>query len=123
MANKYKNKKVVIDGIQFDSKKEANRWLKLKALEEQGEITDLQRQVKFTLIPAIHETVGYTKRGKPVNRCVERAVTYTADFVYKDSEGKTCVEDTKSAITAKDKGYIIKRKLMKYVHNITLKEV
>ena len=123
MANKYKNKKVVIDGIQFDSKKEGNHWLKLKALEEQGKITDLQRQVKFTLLPAIYETVDFTPRGKPIKRCVERAVTYTADFAYKDSDGKTCVEDTKSAITAKDKVYIIKRKLMKYVHNITLKEV
>ena len=123
MTTKYKNQKVVVDGIQFDSKKEANRWLKLKDLERYGRITDLQRQVKFTLVPAIREVVGYTKKGKPIERCVERAVTYTADFVYKNSAGETIVEDTKSYITAKDNTYVIKRKLMRYVHGIELREV
>lgn len=108
---KYGNLKTTVDGITFDSRKEANRWAELKLLERAHVITDLQRQVTFVLIPKqVRE--GY---------CVERACTYKADFVYR-ANGKTVVEDVKSPATMTQQ-YKIKKKLMLYVHNIEIKEV
>ena len=52
MKSKYHNKKVMIDGIKFDSKKEANRYQELKLMQRAGIISDLQRQVKYVLIPS-----------------------------------------------------------------------
>lgn len=107
--NKYRSKKTVVDGITFDSKKEANRYLELKMLEESGAIQDLQRQVKYVLIPS-----------QRINgKVVERECSYKADFVYKEN-GKTIVEDTKGFRTT---DYRIKRKMMLYVHGIHIKEI
>lgn len=105
--NKYHNRKVRTgDGLVHDSRKEAVRWEQLKLLEKAGLITDLQRQVKFVLIP---------------KQDGERACIYIADFVYHDVEaGYTIVEDSKGC---KTKDYIIKRKLMLWVHGIKIREV
>lgn len=109
MANrskgKYRNKKVFMDGNIFDSKKEYNRFCELKLLEKVGEISGLQRQVRFEVIPS--------QEG-------ERACTYIADFVYMNKNGQKIVEDTKGVRT---KEYIIKRKLMQQVHGIRIREV
>lgn len=110
LKNKYKNSKVVIDGIRFDSKKEARRYIELKMLERSGEISDLKRQVKYNLIPT-------QKQGK---KTIERACDYYADFVYMRRDGCVIVEDTKGVKTPE---YIIKRKLMLYVYGIKIKEV
>lgn len=92
-------------------------------LEKAGAITDLQRQVKFVLIPAQYETFErYGKKGqrlKDGQRCIEKECAYVADFVYTEN-GKKVVEDTKGFRT---KDYIIKRKLMLWVHGIRIKEV
>ena len=103
--NKYKNKKVVIDNIEFDSQREALRYLDLKVLQKANLISDLQLQVKFELIP---------------KQDGEKACHYVADFVYKDENGQTVVEDTKGMRT---KDYIIKRKLMLFRHGIKIKEI
>lgn len=50
-GNKFHAKKVGVDGIKFDSQKEAARWQELKLLERAGEICELERQVRFLLIP------------------------------------------------------------------------
>ena len=122
-GNKYGSKKVEIDGIAFDSKKEAKRYQELSLLEKAGEIKNLQRQVKFVLIPAQYETyldcTGKTKKEKLVKKCIERECAYIADFVYEEA-GKTVVEDTKGFRT---KDYIIKRKLMLHVHGIRISEI
>lgn len=123
--NKYRNDKVTYKGISFDSKKEARRYSELLLLERAGAITDLQRQVRFELIPAQYENFErYGKRGKRLKdgkRCIEKSVTYIADFVYKDLKtGETVVEDTKGMRT---EAYIIKRKLMLKVHNIKIREI
>lgn len=128
--SKYGNiKTTTSDGILHDSIKEANRWCELKWLERAGKITDLQRQVPFELIPAQFEeyrTGEYYKRGdkkgqpKIKRRCVEDSVVYNADFVYHNAEdGKLVVEDAKGKRT---KDYIIKRKLMLWIHGIKLRE-
>lgn len=119
--NKYYNKTIVVDGIAFQSKKEANRWLELRLLERSGEITDLRRQVKFELIPTQREPDTIGKRGGVIKgKIIEHGVSYVADFVYKDKQGNMVVEDTKGMRT---KEYVIKRKLMKYVHGVRIKEV
>ena len=107
--SKYGNKKVTIGGEKFDSQKEAWRYGELVLLERAGQIYSLNRQVRFELIPA--QYIG--------KKCVERAVHYVADFVYW-KDGIKIVEDTKGVRT---KDYIIKRKLMLFVHGIRIKEV
>ena len=106
---KYNNKKVVINGMKFDSRREASRYIELKLLMQAGIITDLQTQVKFELIPS-------QKKDK---KTIERPITYIADFVYKEN-GEVVVEDTKGFCT---KDYIIKRKLMLFMKQIQVKEI
>lgn len=110
-TNKYQARKCVYDGVQFDSKREANRYAELLLLSRSGKITGLQRQVKFELIPAQKDENG---------KCAERAVCYIADFVYQYESRQTVVEDTKGVRT---KEYIIKRKLMLYKYGIKIKEI
>lgn len=116
--SKYGSRKVIRNGITFDSAKEARRYGELLLLEKAGAIAKLQMQVKFVLIPAQYETT-YTKTGKEKQKCVERECSYIADFVYYEN-GEKVVEDTKGF---KTKDYIVKRKLMLYVHGIKIKEV
>lgn len=106
--NKYRNVKVG----GYDSKKELRRFHELEALEKAGEITNLQRQVEFLLIPS----------QRIDGKVVERAVTYKADFIY-TMNGELVVEDVKSKITAKDPTFIIKRKLMLKEYGIRVKVV
>lgn len=110
-VNKYQARKCVYGGLQFDSQKELRRYLELRLLERSGQITGLKRQVKFKLIPAQKDGEG---------KCIERAVTYRADFVYQDGNGQTVVEDTKGVRT---KEYVIKRKLMLYKYGIKIREI
>lgn len=106
---KYGNRKVIRDGIEFDSIKECQRYCELKLMQRAGVISDLQMQVPFELIPS----------QRIDGKVVERAVNYIADFVYQQN-GLKVVEDTKGMRT---KDYIIKRKLMLYIHNIRIVEV
>lgn len=130
--NKYNNKKTRVHGMDFDSAKEAKRYQELWLMGKCGQISDLRTQVKFELIPAIYECVDSgevyligTRKGMPKMKkvCVEKAVNYVADFVYYEN-GKMVVEDVKGY---KEGGayavFTIKRKLMKHVHNITVKEI
>ncbi len=110
-SNKYKAQKCEFKGEKFDSRKELCRWLDLRLLEKGKEISELRRQVKFELIPP-----QKCENGK----VLEHAVSYLADFVYKDKQGKTVVEDTKGIRT---KEYVIKRKLMLYFHGIRIREI
>ena len=111
--SKYRNRRTVVDGITFDSAKEANRYAELKLLERAGKITELQRQPGYTLIPK------QVRDGK----MIERAVVYKADFAYRDEEtGEDVVEDVKSEAT-RTREYIIKRKLMLWEYGIRVREV
>lgn len=120
MRTKYYSKKITRNGITFDSQKEYRRFCELSLLEKAGAITDLKRQVEFVLIPAQREPDKVGVRGGIIKgKTLELAVKYVADFVYTE-DGKTVVEDTKGFRT---KDYIIKRKLMLYVHGIRIREV
>ena len=127
---KYKNTPVEYDGINFDSKREAMRYAELKLLERAGKITYLRRQVKFELIPAQYEAVERWsdktgKRLKDGKRLLEKECSYIADFVY-CMDGRRVVEDVKGYRDPQSAGYakfVIKRKLMLYVHGIKIQEV
>ena len=106
---KYNNKKYK----GYDSIREYNRSNVLKLMQKQGLISDLQEQIKYELVPVQYELIG----GK--RKVAEHAVKYIADFQYIQN-GDTIVEDVKGMRT---KEYIIKRKLMRHVHGITIKEV
>ncbi len=110
--SKYKAKKCIIDGITFDSKKEAKRYGELKLLEAEGIISDLELQVSFELIPS----------QRIDGRVVERPCVYKADFAYYH-DGEYVVEDVKSNKRIIRPEYIIKRKLMLYLKGIRVKEV
>ena len=124
--SKYHAKKTEVDGIVFDSKREAQRYQQLKLMEKAGVICDLKRQVKYELIPAQYIN----------GKCVERAITYTSDFEYyilkplrqktvmaepdAKAVGQHVVEDVKGMRTDV---YRIKRKLMLYKYGILITEV
>jgi hypothetical protein len=118
MYNKYKAKKAIVNGIVFDSRKEAKRYRELVALEDDGEITELKRQVPFEIVPKQDLLRPVEYKGKL--RKTERAAKYVADFTYRNKNGELIVEDTKGVRTA---DYILKRKLMLHVHGIQITEV
>lgn len=109
MKAKYHSRKISRDGITFDSVKEYRRWCELSLLERAGTIQNLKRQVKFELIPS----------QRIDGKVIERSCTYIADFVYTEN-GKMVVEDTKGFRTT---DYIIKRKLLLWVHGIRIQEI
>jgi len=109
-SNKYKAKKTVIDGIEFASKHEAERYLFLKNLKVAGQITDLQLQKRFELIP--NQYID--------GKLIEHKVSYVADFTYISKVDGLHVEDAKGIKTPQ---YIIKRKLMLQLYGIRIEEV
>lgn len=113
--SKYNNSKHEVDGILFASKKEANRYVQLKVMQELGLITELETQKKYQIIPAQRD---------PDTGKVIRATHYIADFVYRDNAGRLVVEDVKGFRrgTAYDV-FRIKQKLMLHVHGIKVMEV
>lgn len=106
-ASKYHAKKTTIDGITFDSRREAKRYSELKLMERAGAIKDLRRQVKYELLPP------FSVDGKHY-----RATTYVADFVYVE-EGREIVEDCKGFRTDV---YKLKRKLFAHRYGVSIKE-
>jgi hypothetical protein len=108
---KYHSRKAIVDGIKFDSLKEAKRYNELKILEKANEITELRLQVKFELQPS------FKKEGKTY-----RKIEYIADFTYYDNRlNKYIVEDTKGY---KTEVYKIKKKLFEYKYpHLTIKEL
>lgn len=114
---KYRN----IKSGKYHSKREHDRAYELKILQKAGLISDLQEQVKFVLIPTQREPAIVGPRGgKKPGKVIEQECTYIADFVYTNTvTGEKVVEDSKGFRT---KDYIIKRKLMLYVHGIRIYE-
>jgi len=120
-AGKFNNKKVeTAEGI-FDSQGEWKRWLILKDAQRSGLISNLQRQVKYTLIPTQYrtETIHLKTKDKEVQRVAEREITYTADFVY-EKDGGIVVEDFKGFPNDR---WPLKKAMMLYFHGIPVREV
>lgn len=112
--SKFNSQKVEFDGMTFDSKKELNRYIELKAMQQRGEIYGLEHHTKFELAPKTK--VDGEKRAKP-------AIRYFADFTYYNPVGDYIVEDVKSVATRKLASYRTKKHLMKTVLNIDVREV
>ena len=114
MKNKYNAQKCEINGSVYDSRKEAHRYQVLLLLQKSGQISDLERQKKYILIPTQRDGDG---------KLIEREIAYVADFVYKEN-GKEVVEDVKGYKEgAAYRIFAIKRKLMLYIHGIRIREV
>ena len=108
--NKYKNKKVIYDGIKFDSKKEGAYYLKLKLFEEKGIIKDLKLQKEYIL-----------QESFKLNNKTYRKISYKADFDYFSTiYNKIHVVDTKGF---KTKEYLLKKKILAYKYGIEIEEV
>lgn len=105
--SKYHAKRTSVDGITFDSKREADRYLVLKSMEEDGTIEDLRRQVRYELVPA------FDVDGKHY-----RPVCYVADFTYREN-GHEVIEDVKGVVTDV---YRLKRKLVAYRYGMNIRE-
>lgn len=105
--SKYHARKTTVDGITFDSRKEARRYLTLKGMEEDGAIENLRRQVRYELVPAFD-----------VDGRHYRPVYYVADFVYVE-DGKTVVEDVKGV---KTDVYKLKSKLFARRYGMSITE-
>lgn len=101
---KYGNRKTTVDGLEFDSAKEARRWSELCLLQRGGLITDLSRQVRMPL---------------KVNG--QLVCTFVPDFTYVE-KGQQVIEDVKSPITAKNRAYRIKLKLLKALTGADIRE-
>ena len=126
---KYRNRKTVVDGITFDSAKEATRYQELKMLQKAGVIHGLKMQVPYEIIPEQREPSKEVyskgaKKGQPKpGKIMERKVEYIADFVYTE-DGQTVVEDVKGYRDGGSyKVFVLKRKLMLQVYGIQVKEI
>jgi hypothetical protein len=106
--SKYRAKRIVVDGVKFDSKREFECWTKLRALEKSGAINNLQRQVVFVLAPAV--VLDGRKKTQ---------LKYVADFTYEEN-GKQIVADAKGMKTPV---YRIKKHLMKSVLGLDVVEL
>ena len=108
--NKYHNKKIVLDGYKFDSKKEANYYNQLKLLQRAGLIKDLELQKTFILQPSFK-----------LNNKTRRQITYIADFTYVSTkDNKIHVIDVKGF---KTDVYNVKKKIFEYKYGIEIEEV
>lgn len=124
--SKYRNKKVEYAGISFDSKKEMKRYVFLKDMEDKGVIENLERQVRFVLIPSITEDriVHLKTKDKVVKKTIQLAITYTCDFRYVH-DGVTIVEDIKASpkSAALDNVFLLKEKLFRWRYGFAIKRV
>lgn len=119
--HKFNNKKMSTPDGDFDSKGEWQRWVFLKEAEENGQISELRRQVRYTLIPTQYRTeiVHLKTKDKEVQRVAEREISYTADFVY-EKDGAKVVEDFKGFPNDR---WPLKKAMMLYFHGIAIREV
>ena len=112
--SKYKNMKVEIDGRNFDSVKEGNRYLELRLLLQAGEISELELQPEYLLLEG--------RQGKDGAKI--RPITYRADFRYRDKDGRLVVEDVKASRSFQTEVYKLKKKLLLARYsNINFREV
>lgn len=123
---KFGNKRCALGDMEFDSKKEMQRYLVLKEAQERGIISDLERQPQFELIPKVTETyVKHLKtKDKECERTVQLATRYKGDFRYK-KDGIVVVEDVKASphMAALDPKFLIKEKLFRWKFGFSIKRV
>jgi len=100
---KYRNEPTYVDGIRFDSKKEARHYQGLCLLKKAGAVEWFDRQVRY-----------------PLTVCGEKVGVYVADFVVRYSDGRAEVQDVKGVRTPV---YKLKKRLMKAIYQIEIIEI
>lgn len=123
-GQKYHNSIVEFQGQKFASKREMQRYIFLKEAEERGLISDLKCQVKYELIPAIkeEEVVHLKTKDKIVERTVQLAINYVADFEYQKN-GERVVEDVKISKALIPKEFALKSKLFRWKYGFSIRQV
>lgn len=123
-VSKYRNTKVSFQGEEFDSKREMQRYLVLKDAESNGIIQNLQKQVKFELIPKIEEdiVIHLKRKDKIQRKTIQQPIIYRADFVY-EKDGVMVVEDVKISDFLLPKEYLLKEKLFRWKYGFKIKRV
>ena len=131
-GNKYKARKTIVDGLTFDSSKEAERYLDLKEQAEKGQIRALKLQVPYELIPNQYiETEEIykkgPKKGQHKSKLQERSVSYIADFVYEKKNEDGTYEEIVEDVKGYKKGaaysiFKIKKKMMLDRYGIVVAE-
>lgn len=122
--HKYNARRIEVEGIKFDSKKEGKRYEYLKDLEKQGIISDLKLQVPYELIPAVRttETVQLKTKEKSIIRTLQRPITYKCDFEYVRG-GEIVTEDVKASPKMIPADFKLKEKLFYYKFRRRIKRV
>lgn len=122
--SKYGNRKFIADGYKWDSEREYVRWKELCLMQDNGLVSELNRQVVFELIPAICEDVLVVMKTKTKTKrkTVQRPINFIVDFTYMDSDGNFVAEDVKIAPHMLPKEYVLKKKMLRFFHGIELKE-
>jgi hypothetical protein len=123
-VSKYRNTKVSFQGEKFDSKREMQRYIVLKDAERNGIIQNLQKQVKFELIPKIEEdiVIHLKRKDKIQRKTIQQPIIYRADFVY-EKDGVMVVEDVKISDFLLPKEYLLKEKLFRWKYGFKIKRV
>jgi len=117
--SKYRNVRTVVDGITFDSKREAQHWAELKMRERAGDIRDLKRQQAFPLSCLPHDYVVVMDGDRAIPG-VASVSTYVADYTYYDKAGAYHVVDAKGKRTAM---YQLKKKWLELQSGVIIEEV
>lgn len=124
-SNKYNSKKVVVDGIKFDSETEGKRYLTLKQAQDDGLISDLELQPQYIILPAIKGTrLKHFKRipDRIEEYTIQQPLKYTADFRY-IKDGQVVVEEVKGSKWSISRDYPLRAKMLRYFHGIEVKMV
>lgn len=116
--SKFGNRKTVVDGITFDSAKEARRWMELCLLERAGEIKSLERQPRYDLFALKRDW-----RGKQMCEATVVIGRFTPDFRYRHTSGAWCVEDVKSPATRRETAYRLRKRIFEANYGITVTEI
>lgn len=121
---KYGNKKVVYQGIEYDSARERDRWILLQQAEQQGTISELRQKVVYELIPKITEQVvkHLKTKDKVIDKFVQASITYECDFEY-IKDGVKVVEDCKISPKMIPPEYRLKEKLFRWKYGFSIKRV
>jgi hypothetical protein len=135
MVLKYRNVKTVVDGITFDSKREATYYQELLLLKRVGEVTDIELQPKYELLPGYRKCCGQIWLDKPpggikgatvCGNCKKKMpktqpITYSADFKVIYADGRIEIVDVKGMETTAFKD---KKKIFEFQNpTLTLKVV
>lgn len=122
-AQKFNATRTQVDGVWYDSAREARRGAALRVLERAGVIRDLERQIEYPILVAV-----FAPDGEVIG--LAHIASWFADFRYRTAAGVSVVEDTKGTRETKGKGkrgtktrmYLLKKKAVEAQYGIRIVE-